>query len=155
MIKTDLYSAREHYIPRRIRPDNCYSPYCIKISNPYFCVPFRKNMEKTKSRAAIIALGILVAFASLCSHASFFSSGDISKKQSKTEQQESEEEIYFSTPSTSLPSPVHVTLQPTVFFLFEIVFEEIGKAITDTNLAIPAGQFFRTIFGVIISPNAP
>jgi hypothetical protein len=46
-------------------------------------------------------------------------------------------------------------LNPNVFYLFEILFEDRASDVPALILAIPLGDFFRTIFGLMISPNAP
>jgi hypothetical protein len=115
-------------------------------------------MKRAESRIVPMCMGILVAMAIVCSQLFYFQNVTLQKKETKTEkhqQENSDDQVYFSAPSTSLPSPVHVELNPNVFFLFEILLEGSVSNTPDPVLAIPSGQFFRTIFGLIISPNAP
>jgi hypothetical protein len=76
-------------------------------------------------------------------------------KAVKTEQQsEADHASFISLPSFSLPSPVHVQINLDFHCLFEIVFQRSEQQ--DRPLEIPSfGQFFVTLFRVIISPNAP
>ena len=119
--------------------------------------PFTRIMKRHETKIVTMALGILVALAIVCSQLFYFQPTSISKKETKTEQHQenSGDQVSFSVPSTSLPSSVHVVLNPDVFLLFEILFEENVSKIPELTVAIPLGQFFRTVFGLTISPNAP
>jgi hypothetical protein len=76
-------------------------------------------------------------------------------KSLKTEQKSDADHVsYISLPSFSLPSPVHVQINLDFHCLFEILFESREKR--DLSVEVPSfGQFFVTLFRVIISPNAP
>jgi len=108
-------------------------------------------------RITTMATGALVAFGIICSHFFYFPSPSPQKEETKTEQhqQTDGEQAYFSVPSTSLPSTAHVEINPDVFFLFEFLFEKHTLLVPEISVAVPLGQFFRTIFGLTISPNAP
>jgi hypothetical protein len=113
-------------------------------------------MKRDVTKIVTMSMGILVALAIVCSQLFYFQPASVPKKETKTEQQEnSDDQVSFSVPSTSLPSSVHVVLNPNVFLLFEILFEENVSKIPELTVAIPLGQFFRTVFGLTISPNAP
>ena len=115
-------------------------------------------MKKVEKNIASLTTGIIVALAIIFSQFFYFQAESHSKKETKTEQQQkenSEDQVYISVPSTSLPSSAHVELNPNVFFLFEILFEQEVSEVPELNFTIPTGQFFRKIFGVTISPNAP
>jgi hypothetical protein len=115
-------------------------------------------MKAIKMRITTMATGALVAFGIICSHFFYFPSTPHLKKETKTEQHQqtdSGEQAYFSLPSTSLPSTAHVEINPDVFFLFEFIFEKHTLLVPEISVAVPLGQFFRTIFGLTISPNAP
>ena len=115
-------------------------------------------MKRTETHIVTMAMGIIVALAIVCSQLFYFYQTSTQKKETQAEQHQqenSEDQVYFSVPSTSLPSSVHVELNPNVFFLFEIIFEGNVTDAPEAILAIPLGQFFRTIFGLTISPNAP
>ncbi len=104
-----------------------------------------------------MVIGIVVALGVICSQLFYFPQTTLSKKETKAEhhQSDSDDQVYFSVPSTSLPSSAHVELNPNVFFLFETLFEGSTFQIPEFKIAIPLGQFFRTVFGLTISPNAP
>lgn len=115
-------------------------------------------MRTTESRIVIMSLGIFVALAIMCCQFFYLPSAGFQKKEVKSEQtqdEESDDQIYLSIPSTTLPSSVHVELNPNVFFLFEILFEEKVIETPEIDIATPVSQCFRTLFGLAISPNAP
>jgi hypothetical protein len=114
-------------------------------------------MKAIKMRITTMATGALVAFGIICSHFFYFPSPSPQKEETKTEHQQTDsgEQAYFSVPSTSLPSTAHVEINPDVFFLFEFIFERHTLRVPEISVAVPLGQFFRTIFGLTISPNAP
>jgi hypothetical protein len=114
-------------------------------------------MRKAETRILTMAMGILVVMGIVFSQVLYFPHAT-EKKQAETEQgqsEDSENQIYVSVTSTSLPSSTHLELNPNVFLLFEILFEEEAFDTPDFNFFIPSGQFFRTLFGITISPNAP
>ena len=115
-------------------------------------------MTAEKRRIVTMTTGIAVALAIICSQLFYSQSIALQKKETKTEQHQqenSDDQVYITVPSTSLPSSAHTELNPNVFYLFEILFEESASDVPALILAIPLGEFFRTIFGLIISPNAP
>ena len=102
--------------------------------------------------------GIAVALAIICSQLLYSIPVPFQKKETKTEQhqqEDSEDQVYFSVPSTSMPSSSNTELNPNVFFLFDILLDEFNPEVPALVLAIPRSEFFRTIFGLFISPNAP
>jgi hypothetical protein len=115
-------------------------------------------MRKVETRILTMTMGILVVLGIVLSQALYFPRDVAQKKNVETEQrqtEDSDDEIYISVTSTSLPSSTHLELNPNVFLLFEILFEEEAFDTPDLNFFIPSGQFFRTLFGITISPNAP
>ena len=115
-------------------------------------------MTKAPTHIASAAVGIIVALAVIASQLFYPSHQSLQKKETKTEQSEqenSESQLYLSVPSSTVPSSAHVELNPNVFFLFEILFEEKRTESPQFNVAIPVSQCFRTLFGLAISPNAP
>jgi hypothetical protein len=115
-------------------------------------------MKKAEKNIASLSTGVIVAFAIVFSQLFCFQAESHSKKEAKTEQQQKEnpeDDVYISVPSTSLPSTAHVELNPNVFFLFEVLSEREVSEVTQPTFSLPTGQFFRKIFGVTISPNAP
>jgi hypothetical protein len=112
----------------------------------------------SESRIALMTIGVLVAAAILCTQLFYTPSHSNNKKDVSTEQTQTENsdgELSFSTPPTTLPSSAHIDLNPHVFLLFEILFEEITPETVEFNLILPVSQCFRTLFGLAISPNAP
>lgn len=115
-------------------------------------------MKRAQTQGITMAIGVIVAVAIVCSQFFYLPQASVSKKDTATEQHETEhsdDDISFSVPSTSLPSSAHVELNPHIFFLFEILYTESVQNVPPFKIAIPLGQFFRTVFGLTISPNAP
>lgn len=116
-------------------------------------------MKKEELRFTTTAIGILVALAVIVSQLSYFPQKSFQKKETKTEQNESDEsdqQVYFSAPTSTAPSSAHVELNPNVFFLFEIILEQTEELESyDFEISLPSSQCFRTLFGLAISPNAP
>jgi hypothetical protein len=124
-------------------------------------VPLAKPMnKKAKIRSGMLAVGLLTALAIVVSQLFYFQAATHAKvkKETKTEQQEQQngDDTYVSLPSTSsLPSSPHVELQQETFCLFEIILEDKESATHSADFGTPINQFFQTLFGAIISPNAP
>lgn len=115
--------------------------------------------KKAQIRSGMLAIGLLTALAIVISQLFCFQAGTHAKakKETKTEQQEQQngDDTYVSIPSSSLPSSSHVELQQETFCLFEIILEDKESTTHDTGIGLPINQFFQTLFGAIISPNAP
>jgi hypothetical protein len=125
---------------------------------PIFVTPSRKGMKREELRFKTTAIGILVALAVVVSQFSFLPQKSFQKKETKTEQSQSEESdqhVYVSAPTSTAPSSAHVELNPNVFFLFEIILEHTELESYDFDVSLPLSQCFRTLFGLAISPNAP
>ena len=107
----------------------------------------------------MLSIGLLTALAIIVSQLFYFQASAHAKvkKETKTEQQEQQngDDTYVSLPSTSLPSSSHVELQQETFCLFEIILEDKESVAHDADFGLPINQFFQTLFGAIISPNAP
>lgn len=115
-------------------------------------------MKKAEIHFVTAAIGVIVALAVIISQLSYFPQKSFQKKEHKTEQSQSEESddlVYFSVPTSTAPSSAHVELNPNVFFLFEIIFEQTEFESYDFDISLPLSQCFRTLFGLAISPNAP
>jgi hypothetical protein len=115
-------------------------------------------MKKTEMHFTTTAIGVIVALAVIVSQLSWYPQKSSQKQENKTEQSQSEEsddQVYFSAPTSTAPSSAHVELNPNVFFLFEIIFEQIKFESYDFDISLPLSQCFRTLFGLAISPNAP
>jgi hypothetical protein len=115
-------------------------------------------MRNAETRFLTMTMGILVVLGIVLSQVLYSPREVAQKKKVEAEQgqtENSDNEIHVSVTSTSLPSSTHLELNPNVFLLFEILFEEEAFDAPDFNFIIPSGQFFRTLFGITISPNAP
>ena len=115
-------------------------------------------MTEQKRRIITMTTGIAVVLAIICSQLFHPQQKFFEKKEVKTEQQQNEnsdDQIYLTVASTSLPSSAHTELDRDAFFLFDILLEERLSDVPELILAIPLSEFFRMIFGLIISPNAP
>lgn len=116
--------------------------------------------KKAHIRSGMLAIGLLTALAIVVSQLFYFQANTHAraKKETKTEQQEQQngDDTYVSLPSSSMPSSSHVELQQQeTFCLFEIILEDKESTTHDTGIGLPINQFFQTLFGAIISPNAP
>jgi hypothetical protein len=112
------------------------------------------SQKKTFTTPVALAVMVILVFCQLF----YYHAADYStKKEIKTEQQDdqSQEKLYISQPSSSLPSSTHVELNQTLIFLFEIVFENKRIEKRDLNVSLPVNRFFKTLFDGVISPNAP
>src|SRR5688572_7962681 len=108
-------------------------------------------MRREVKRILTMTTGIAVVLAIICSQLFYQQQKSFQKKETKTEQSQqenSDDQVYLTVPSTSLPSSVHTELNPNVFFLFDILYEESVSIVPELILAIPSGEFFRTIFGL-------
>jgi hypothetical protein len=115
-------------------------------------------MKRTETHFTTIAIGLIVALAVIVSQLSLYSQKSFQNEEKKTEQSQSEEsddQIYFSAPTSTAPSSAHVELNPNVFFLFEIILEQTKFELYEIDISLPLSQCFRTLFGLAISPNAP
>jgi hypothetical protein len=114
--------------------------------------------RKPGIRLGTLVIGVITALAIVISQFCNLQEADQTKvkKETKTEQQETQsgDEAYL-TVSTSLPSSSHVEIQQETFFLFEILLEDEKTAEHHVAFGRPINQFFQTLFGAIISPNAP
>jgi hypothetical protein len=115
----------------------------------------RKPEIRNESRAIAVTL---TALAIVFSQFFYFQPFNGSKCKVETEQQhdhQDEGQVYFSLPSSSLPSSTHVELSQTMFFLFEIIFEIRESEERNFSVLLPLNRFFKTLFDGVISPNAP
>ena len=115
-------------------------------------------MRKNRLHTVTVIVGSFLALAIVFSQfltSEFLSCPEKVKTEQSDKKSGDETSAFISLPSFSLPAPVHVesSLQP--YCLFEIVLEDD----VDENYVedeVPVGdRFFRTMFQMIISPNAP
>jgi hypothetical protein len=117
-----------------------------------------KRMKKAQKRMVMLAVGILAAVAIIFSQLFYYQSLEHNKKEVKTEQQQnqtSEDETFFSVPSTNLPSSTQVELHHKSFLLLEIFFEDDEVETDHEPVTLHFSTFLQTLFSAIISPNAP
>jgi hypothetical protein len=114
---------------------------------------------KARIRTTTLIAGILTALVIVVSQLFYFETAHVAKKEIKTEQQQQDDqsgdEAYITLPSSTLPSSTHVEFGQEIFYLFDILFEEEKIEEHDFNVSLPLSKFFQTLFGTIISPNAP
>jgi hypothetical protein len=113
---------------------------------------------KARIRTTTLIAGILTALVIVVSQLFYFETAHVAKKEIKTEQQQDDQsgdEAYITLPSSTLPSSTHVEFGQEIFYLFEVLFEEEKVEEHDFNVSLPLSKFFQTLFGTIISPNAP
>lgn len=120
---------------------------------------------KARIQTGTLVAGILTALVIVISQLFYFEAHHYtSKKEVKTEQQQGDHQsdqdqsgdgAYITLPSSTLPSSTHVEFNQETFCLFEILFEEEKTEEHDFNVSLPLSKFFQTLFGAIISPNAP
>ncbi len=116
--------------------------------------------KKAHIQTTTIITGVLTALIIVVSQLFYFEQAHTCKKEIKTEQQQgdqsqSDDGAYITLPSSTLPSSTHVEFNQEAFCLFEILFEEEKAEEHDFNVSLPLSKFFQTLFGAIISPNAP
>ncbi|MFD1002239.1 hypothetical protein ACFQ21_23140 [Ohtaekwangia kribbensis] len=116
--------------------------------------------QKEHIQTTTIITGVLTALIIVVSQLFYFEQAHTCKKEIKTEQQQgdqsqSDDGAYITLPSSTLPSSTHVEFNQEAFCLFEILFEEEKTEEHDFNVSLPLNKFFQTLFGAIISPNAP
>ena len=114
----------------------------------------RKNSFHTVSIIVGSLLALSIAFSQFLTPA--FISTPEKPQTEQTEGKSTEERATFiSLPSFSLPAPVHVKANLDPYCLFEILFEEdVDEHPIERDVSY-SDRFFRTMFQVIISPNAP
>jgi len=113
--------------------------------------------KKSKIRLGSLVLGILTAVAIVISQLFYFHAPAEIKKEIKQEQQEkpSGDEAFLTQPSTTVTSSAHVEPLQENFCLFEIILENEDNADRSSDFGLPIHSFFQTLFGTLISPNAP
>lgn len=101
-------------------------------------------------------LALAIAFSQFLTPAFLFNSQDEVQTEAQANNESSDKGASFvSLPSFSLPAPVNVESSLNPYCLFEILFEvDRNEDHEEENLSF-TNRFFRTMFQVIISPNAP
>lgn len=101
-------------------------------------------------------LALSIAFSQFLSPEFLSVSHDEVKTERHAESSASEEDASFvSLPSFSLPAPVSVESGLSPYCLFEILLKRDGNEIPPMEELSFCDRLLRTMFQVIISPNAP
>lgn len=104
--------------------------------------------------------GVFTALVIVLSQFFFFQEAGDTKKLVKTEKQEqkskTEKKACISLPSFSQSASAHAEVnQKSSLYLFDIFFGDVKKEDRSAEIPVFVGKFFRTLFRVFISPNAP
>jgi hypothetical protein len=105
-----------------------------------------------------LSLGIITATVIVLSQLFWFQTADFSKKKAATEQTEDanqQEVAHISLPSPSIPTGTSVEQGQKSSFIQVLLFEEGKDSEIPTSLPTVVGKFFKTLFRVLIAPNAP
>ena len=123
-------------------------------------VPLMKRQVRQRILTAI--LGLITAGAVVLSQAFYYQLTEFKKESVKTEQSDSSSqdksehsETFISVPDSSIPSTFTIVLNQELTVVREILFRTDNDGEVYHTPAISAGQIFRTLFSVLISPNAP
>lgn len=115
-------------------------------------------MGRKRLHIASVILGSLLALAIAFSQfltPEFVSCPEKAKTEQGDQKSNDESSAFISLPTLSLPAPVHVESSLDPYCLFEIVLEEdVDENHVEDEVSF-SDRFFRTMFQVIISPNAP
>jgi hypothetical protein len=106
---------------------------------------------------------VLTVMAVVCAQFFYYQAKSFAKTEVKTEQQEqqeqhdtqSEDQLFVSLQSGSMPSSPLLVLHQAMVFLFEIGIEKRESTPIRLSILIPPNRFFKTLFDSVISPNAP
>ena len=77
------------------------------------------------------------------------------KKNAKSGEQSSEDQVLISLPSDSVLSSFHSGIHHEAVLLFEIVYGKEETVSWAPEVPVSLGKYFLTLFHIIISPNAP
>ena len=106
-----------------------------------------------------MVLGLIVAVAIIFSQTHTLNSKSITKADTAQSdcsgQEEGNQEATAVLSVTNLPTAPSISLTQEAFCLFEISFFQPVSQPHDDQVNAPLGKFFRTVFSVLISPNAP
>jgi hypothetical protein len=100
---------------------------------------------------------VLTVMAVVCAQFFNYQAKSFAKTEVKTEQQDnqSEDPLFVSLQSGSMPSSPFLVLHQAMVFLFEIGIEKRESTPIRFSIFIPPNRFFKTLFDSVISPNAP
>lgn len=107
-------------------------------------------------RVLIVLAGVLVALTIGFTQLFYFEAESAYQKPDTEQQSNTGEEEIISLPTSySLPSAFHINLEHDFSFIEEILFDGDEPESTPVVLQLTIDQLFKTLFQVIISPNAP
>lgn len=116
------------------------------------------GMRKSRLHTVSVVVGSVLALAIAFSQfltPEFISCPEKIKTEQSDQKSTDETSAFVSLPSFSLPAPVHVESNLEPYCLFEIFLEEdVDENYVEDEVSL-SDRFFRTMFQVIISPNAP
>lgn len=104
-----------------------------------------------------LALGVLTALAVLCSQSCYYSLIEKTKSvEASGSADQSDEGTGVSVLTTDAVSYfVQVTLNQALHVITEIYSEAVDQTKTEVDLKVDFDSYFKTLFRLIISPNAP
>jgi hypothetical protein len=110
-------------------------------------------------RFITVIFGIITALVLVVSQVFFFTGTDYNKKEQKTENHSEEpssgQDVRFIVASSAASASIQTQIHHEIIFLFEILFVEDEPYSRTTDIPLSLGKYFRTLFHIIISPNAP
>jgi len=105
-----------------------------------------------------ITLGVMAAIAVLCSQSLSYASSLRSEKETKKEIPGDHEQDHHDLPTLSqdaVSSFVQLTISHDLHFITDIYHNTVEEVNTELDQKIDFNSFFKTLFRLIISPNAP
>jgi len=111
-----------------------------------------------KHRIATLMLGTITALVIVFSQLFYFQAADYCQQKAKTDQHtesSKEEATYISIPSSTISSSQTIQLNQDFTFVLEILFDGDEEQPERGYPTVSLGKIFRTLFSVIIAPNAP
>ena len=119
-------------------------------------------MIQTRTRMLTTIAGIFTALVIILSQLFAFqafpeniSQEKHARKKEVEDARKSSDQVYFSLPSIQIPSSIHFELNQEVVLIFEIVTDKVRSVADTGSVYLLSNKLFKTLFRVIISPNAP
>ena len=116
----------------------------------------RNNILPFKEVASVVA-GIFVALIILCNQAFYYNYlAELNDTKTKTEISDSQEDVpVIKLAQDAVSSVVQVIVVQALHLISEIVFVDREESKSEAPLNLGASAYFKTLFNIIISPNAP
>jgi hypothetical protein len=116
-------------------------------------------MRGSNRKTAGMIFGLITAAVLVVSQLCCYQQNDFNKKEQKTEESGTvpthDGENIFIVAANSTISSIQTQIHQEIIFLFEILFLDNEQQSWTTEVPIALGKYFRTLFHIIISPNAP